>query len=164
VLLPACILGGTCFCRGFSLAVESTRFASSRCETAHFAMLVGWIANPIDTSIITDGGMEGIDHDDFIPFVHRILCYPVRVQDTEAATLTPYTLFRDGFQVTRRLLLVDACVVGFTIHDALAHLLLTPTTFDTHAINNVTLLGLVTETSCLVRSRCSCTTVNCLKG
>jgi hypothetical protein len=43
-------------------------------------MLVGWLADPVDSGVVSNSGVVRVNHDDFVPFVNRILAYPVRVE------------------------------------------------------------------------------------
>lgn len=73
---------------------KTTRLATSGSKAAHFAVLLIWLANPLDARIVADGGMERINADDFVELVWRILSDPVGVQDAKSAALATDTLLQ----------------------------------------------------------------------
>jgi hypothetical protein len=55
-------------------------------------MLVNWVADPVNSRIISDHNVLGIDEDDFKVLVCGILVDPVRVQHTEIGSSAAGTL------------------------------------------------------------------------
>jgi len=116
-------------------------------------VLVDRVDDPADTRITTDSLVLGVDEDDFEVLVGRILVDPVGVQDAEVGAATTNSLFGSGAEGSLILELVHTLVGGFAESGTLWHRLLATTTADTNSVDDITLLGLVSETTSLVRSR-----------
>lgn len=80
---------------------------------------------------------------------------PVRVQHTQVGASSANTLFRDRSRVTGEFELRHTLVDGLTVDGTLGHRSLSVTTSHTDTVDHETLLGLVAETTGLVRSRWS---------
>ncbi len=115
-------------------------------------MLHGRLADPVHARIATDSLVARIDKDDLVEFVSSILVDPVRVKDAQVGAATTNTFFSNGLEVTSGLELVHTMTGRLTIDGTLSNLALTTTTSDTDAIDDETLLGLVSESSRLIRS------------
>jgi hypothetical protein len=109
-------------------------------------VLVYGVTDPVDTRIISNLGMCGINKDDLIVLHGSILVDPVRVQNTEVGELTSNLLFSNGLKVSLELEVVDTLMLGLTENHTTMVLTLTSSTTDSNTDNNVSLLGLVTET------------------
>lgn len=132
---------------------ETTALLSGGGKTTEFTVLHGWLTDPVHAGITTDGLVAGVDKDDFKVLVDGVLVNPVAVQDTEIGAATTNTLFSDGLEVTGGLELVHT-MAGWLTHDgSLADLALATTTTDTDAVDDTSLLGLVSETTGLVWAR-----------
>ncbi|RUP22104.1 LOW QUALITY PROTEIN: hypothetical protein BC936DRAFT_139118 [Jimgerdemannia flammicorona] len=57
----------------------TTILLSDGSETAGLAVLVNRVGNPVNAGIAADGLVEGVDEDDLIELVGRVLVDPVRV-------------------------------------------------------------------------------------
>merc|ERR1719401_485428 len=113
-------------------------------------MLHDRVADPVDTSIVSDDFVIWIHHDDLVPLVHCIRSDPIRVEDTKTSTLAPNTLFGNAAKVAACLDLVDALVGWFSIHNTLGNALLATTTFHAHAVDQIALLCLVAKFASLI--------------
>lgn len=82
-------------------------------------MLVHSIADPVNTGIITDGFMGGVNKNDLEVLIHCILVNPVRVEDTESAALAANALLSMVAEVAGRLQLGDTSVDRLTIVNTL---------------------------------------------
>lgn len=136
-----------------SLSVETSSLAASRGETAHFSVLVGRLGDPVDTRIVADGGVARVNHDDLEPLVDGVLTNPVGVQHSEGSALASGSLLGNRSQVSDELLLSDTGVLGLTVVDTLGDSLLSVTSLHSHSVDNVALLGLISQTVSLVRAR-----------
>lgn len=85
---------------------------------------------------------------------------PVRVQHTQVGASSANTLFGNRSRVTRKLELRHTLVDRLTVDGTLWHRSLSVTTSHTDTVDHETLLGLVAETTGLVRSRWSRCSVN----
>jgi len=106
---------------------------------------VNGLGDPLDSGIISDGGVEGIDQDHFVVLVGSILVDPVGVQHTEGTTVSSNTLFSDGLQVTGELHFVHSMVLGLSENDTSVALSLSSSSSNGNSVDHITLLGLVTE-------------------
>lgn len=138
----------------------TTRLLTDSGETTGFTALVNGVGDPVDTGIVTDSLVRGVDEDDFKVLVSGVLVDPVRVQDTQVTTLATDTFFGSGTEGTLVLELVDTFVDGLTVGSTLGSGSLTATTTNTDTVDNVTLLGLVTQTTSLIGARGTRGTVN----
>jgi hypothetical protein len=139
---------------GFSMALNSqtSSLLTSGGQTSQFSVLVDGTADPVDLGVVSDGLVGGVDEDDFVVFISGILSNPVRVEDSETTDLSADSFFSDGSQVSGELELDNTLVGGLTADDTLSDGLLSTTSSDSNSVDDVTLLGLVTESSGLIRS------------
>jgi hypothetical protein len=131
----------------------TTGFLANGGETTSFTALVDGIDDPVDAGITTDGLVRGIDKDDFKVLVGSILVDPVRVEDTEVSALATDTFFSSGLERALVLELVHTFVDRLAIGSTLVDRSLTATTTDTDTVDHKSLLGLVSQTTSLVRAR-----------
>jgi hypothetical protein len=138
----------------------TTRLLTDSSKTARFTVLVDRVGDPVDTGIATDSLVRRIDKDDFKVLVSSVLVDPVRVQHTEVSTLTANTFFSSGTERTLVLQLRNTLIDRLTESSTLRNRSLTATTTHTDTVDDKTLLGLVTQTTSLVRTRRARSTVN----
>jgi hypothetical protein len=117
-------------------------------------------ADPVNSGVVSDSLVVGIDHDDFVEFVRSILSNPVRVEDSEVRALASNTLFSGGFVSSLLLELADTLVNGLSEDGSLSYGTLTSSTSDADSVDNVTLRSLVSELSGLIGSGGSLALVN----
>ena len=89
----------------------------------------------------------------FVELVCGVLANPVGVENTEVAALAANTLFSNCLVAADCLLLSDTEVAGLSEDAALADVSLAATSANASSVDDVALLGLVTELACLLRSR-----------
>jgi len=148
--------------------VDTTVVLASTGKTTEFAVLVDWVGDPVDASITADGLVLWVDKDDLEVLVGRVLVDPVGVEDAQVGAAATDTLLSNRAKTTLELELVDT-LVGWlawpkyqyinpsslfqarrTVGGTLWSHPLATTTADSDAVDNVSLLGLVTETASLV--------------
>jgi hypothetical protein len=71
------------------------------------------VDDPVNARILADGLVLGIDENDFVVLVGRILIDPVRVEDSEVGAAATDTFFSGGSEGSLILELVDTLVCGF---------------------------------------------------
>ena len=142
---------------------QATALSSSRCQSAVFAMLHDWCADPVDARITSDGLMRRINEDDFVVLEGGILVDPVGVEDTEVGATATDTLLGNALEVARWLKLIDSLGGRLSANLSLSDLALATTTANPHSVNDETLLGLVSETASLVWARWTRGAVNDVK-
>jgi len=133
--------------------VDTSGLLASSSETTSFTVLVDGVHDPIVSSITTNGLMLRINKNDFEVLVRRILVNPIRVQDTQVRAAPTNSLLSSGSQRSLVFELVDTHVGGLTVGSTLGSRSLTASTTDSNSVNNKALLGLVTKTASLVRTR-----------
>lgn len=142
------------------------------------------VTDPVDAGITTDGLVLGVDKDDLVVLVGRVLVDPVGVQDAQVSSAATNTLLSGGLESTLVLELVNTVVGGLacshnrtlakkksfnfhrsqkeicfstgkirTVGGTLGDRALAATAANTGTVDNVTLLGLVTETTGLIGAR-----------
>lgn len=136
-----------------TLSVQTSALATGGGETAHLSVLLGGVDDPVDSGVVSDGGVSGVDHDDLEPLVHRILANPIRVEDSQSTALAADSLLSDGAQVSDKLLLSDTGVLGLSVVDTLGDSLLSVTSLHADSVHDVALLSLVSQAVSLVGTR-----------
>jgi hypothetical protein len=99
--------------------LETTSLAAGSGQAAELAVLVHSIADPVDTGIVTDGLVGGVNKNDLEILIHSILVNPVRVEDTESTALAANSLLSKVAKVAGRLQLGDTSVDRLTIVNTL---------------------------------------------
>jgi len=94
--------------------VETPALLSRSSETAHLAVLVHGLDDPVDAGILADGLVLRVDEDDFKVLVGAVLVDPVGVEDAQVGAAASDALFGDGAERALELELVDTLVGGFT--------------------------------------------------
>jgi hypothetical protein len=122
--------------------------------------LVDGVADPVDAGITADGLVLRVNTDDLEILVGGVLVDPVGVQDTQVGAAAANTLLGSSTESTLVLELVDTLVGGLAVGGTLGGRALTATAADTDAVDDVALLGLVTETTSLVGTRGARSTVD----
>ena len=135
-----------------SLLVETSVSGTSGGKTSGFSVLVLGGGDPVNLGISSDGLVVRVDEDDFVEFECSVLTNPVGVEDSEVSASSSDSLFSDGSVGSAWLKLVDTLVNWLTVDDTLGDWLLSATSSDSDSVDNISLLGLVTELSGLVDS------------
>jgi hypothetical protein len=91
---------------------ETTRLLAGGGESTALAVLVDGLDDPVDTGIAADGLVLGVDEDDFVVLVRRVLVDPVRVEDAQVGAAAADTLLGGGLEGALVLELVDTLVGG----------------------------------------------------
>ena len=112
------------------------------------------------TKIKTYRLVVGIDEDNLVVLVNTVLVNPVRVQNTQITATTADTLLSNRAEPTLELEVVDTLADGLAVRRTLRDRLLAVATADADTVDNITLLGLVTEAARLVGARRAGGTVN----
>lgn len=140
--------------------VETTRALASGSKATSLAVLVDGVDDPVDAGVDADGLVLGVDKDDLVVLVGRVLVDPVGVEDAQVSAAAANTLLSGGTERALVLELVDTLVGGLAVGGTLGSGLLAATAADTDAVDNVALLGLVAETAGLVGARGAAGTVD----
>lgn len=128
-----------------TLDSEATVLSASRGEASSLAVLVHGVHDPVDARVVSDGDVLRIHKDDLEVLVGGILVDPVRVQHTQVVAVAASALLSDTSQVANKLQLVDTLVLGLTVDDTLVVGSLAATAANSHAVDDIALLGLVSQ-------------------
>lgn len=115
-------------------------------------MLLGGGGDPVDSSVSSDGLVVGVNEDDFVELEGSVLTNPVRVEDSQVAASSSNSFLSDGSVGSGRFQLVDTLVNGLSVNNTLGDGLLSATSSNSDSVDDISLLGLVTELSGLIDS------------
>lgn len=92
--------------------VETTRLLACGSEATALAVLVDGVADPVDAGVAADGFVVGVDKDDLVVLVGRILVDPVGVENAQVGATAANTLLSGGTERALVLELVHTLVGG----------------------------------------------------
>ena len=92
--------------------VEATGALAGAGEAAGLAVLVDGVDDPVDARIPADSLVLGVDQDDLVVLVGRVLVDPVRVEDAQVGAPAADALLGSRLQRPTVLDLVDTLVRG----------------------------------------------------
>ena len=92
--------------------VETTGLLAGGSETTSLAVLVDGGDDPVDAGILADGLVLGVDKDDLVVLVGRVLVDPVGVEDAQVGAAAADTLLSGGLEGALVLELVHTLVGG----------------------------------------------------
>ena len=133
-------------------SLETSVLLAGGGKTTGFSVLVLVGGNPVDSGVSGDGLVAGVNKDDFEELEGSVLTNPVRVEDSEVSATSSNSLLSNSSVRSAWLKLVDTLVNGLAVNNTLGDGSLTATTSDSNSIDDIALLGLVSELSCLVSS------------
>ena len=91
---------------------ETTALLAGGGETTRLAMLVDGVDDPVDAGIAADGLVLGVDKDDLVVLVGRVLVDPVGVENAQVGAAATDTLLSGALEGALVLELVDTLVGG----------------------------------------------------
>jgi hypothetical protein len=135
---------------GATALAQTTSLLTGGGETSQFTVLVNGVGDPVDARITTDSRVARVDHNNFEEFVGTVLSNPVGVQNSEVTANASSAFF--GNSAVRSLVLqaVDTMGLGLAVSNTLRNGSLSATTTNADTVDNVSLLGLVAQSSSLV--------------
>lgn len=116
VPLPGLPPAGSGLVVSVSLA-KTTALLASGGEATALAVLVDGVDDPVDAGIATDGLVGGVNKDDFVVLVGRVLVDPVGVQDAQVGAAAANTLLSGRLEGALVLELVDTLVGGLAYYE-----------------------------------------------
>jgi hypothetical protein len=122
-----------------ALDAKTTVLAASGGKTTSLSVLVDRVNDPVDSGVVADSEVLGIDKDDLVVLVGGILVNPVGVEDAKVVASTTSTLLGNGAEVADELELVDTLILGLTVDDTLVVGSLAATTADGDTVEDVSL-------------------------
>ena len=140
--------------------VDTSGLLSGGSKTSGFSSLVDRVDDPVVSGVSSDGLVRWVDQDDFEVLVGGVLVNPVGVQDSQVRSTSTNSFFSGRSQGSLVLQLVNTLVGWLTISSTLWHRSLSATSSDSDSEDDETLLGLVSQSSGLVWSRWSRSSVD----
>lgn len=157
MLLPSVTTAGLGVVEQVTLGNTSGLLTSSS-KTSGLSVLVDWVDNPVDSWVSSDGVVRWVHQDNFVVLVGGVLVNPVRVQDSQVGSSSADSLLSGDSQGLLVLELSNTLVGWLTVGSTLWNRSLSATSSDSNTEDDETLLGLVAQSSGLVwsgRSRSS---------
>ena len=111
-----------------------------------------WVANPVDSAVISDGVVPRVHADDFKELVGAVLSQPVRVENSQALHLSAHSLLGRRPQIPGELKLVYPLRGGLPVDDSLGHRSFPSASYDFNPVNYESLFCLVAQTTGLIWS------------
>jgi len=145
-----------------TLAQTTILFANAG-KTTRFTVLVHRFRDPVNSRVTTNSFVVGVNQDNLVVLVDTILIDPVRVEDSKVTASAANSLLRNTPQTTLGFEVVNTLANGLTKSSTLGNVLFAVTPPDTNTIDNITLLGLVTQSASLIGARRTGSTVNDLQ-
>ena len=133
-----------------ALLVHATSMATSSGQTAALAVLHHGVHDPVDGGVVADGVVSRVHKDDLVVLVGGILVHPVAVQHAQVLADATNTALGNRAEVALVLQSDNTLVLGLSVHNTLRIGSLASSTADSNAINDVTLLGLHSQSAGLV--------------
>jgi len=133
-----------------SLDTEASVLATSRGEATVLSVLVHSTDDPVDSGVIADSDVVGVNQNYLIVLESGILVNPIGVQDTHVTSETPNTVLSNRAQVALELQVVNTSIHRLTVHDTAVVRSLASSAANGNTVHRVTLLGLVAKLVCLV--------------
>ena len=130
-------------CIFMSFISQASIFFSSRSLTFHFSVFMDWVTDPVDSSIISNGIMHGINTNNFVIFMSSIFSYPIGVQNSQTAHRFSNTFFSNWSQRSCEFEFGNTLTGGFSIYDTLGDWSLTSSSSNLCSVDHITLFGLV---------------------
>ena len=75
-----------------ALNSKTTTGLSSGGDSSQLSVLLVGVGDPVDSGVVSDGVVGGVDHDNLVVFVGSVLTNPVAVEDSEGSKGTAGTL------------------------------------------------------------------------
>lgn len=157
MLLPSVTTAGLGVVEQVTLGNTSGLLTSSS-KTSGLSVLVDWVDDPVDSWVSSDGVVRWVHQDNLEVLVGGVLVNPVRVQDSQVGSSSADSLLSGDSQGLLVLELSNTLVGWLTVSSTLWNRSLSATSSDSDTEDDETLLGLVAQSSGLVwsgRSRSS---------
>lgn len=140
--------------------VDTSGLLTSGGQTSSFSVLVDRVSDPVVGWVVSDGVVGWVHEDDLEVLVGGVFVDPVRVEDSQVGCSSADSFLGGDLQGLLVLEVVDTLVGWLTVGGTLWSWSLSTTSSDTDSVDDETLLGLVTQSSGLVWSRWSRSSVD----
>lgn len=133
-----------------ALSLETSVLLAGGGEASGLSVLLLVGGDPVDSGVLGDGLVVGVNKDDLEELEGSVLTDPVGVEHSEVSAASADSLLGDGAVRSVGLELVDTLVDGLAVDNTLGDWSLAAAASDSDSVDHVALLGLVAELSGLV--------------
>lgn len=140
--------------------VDTSGLLAGSGKTSGLSVLVHRVDDPVVSWVSSDGIVRWVHQNDLVVLVGGVLVDPVGVQHSQVAGSSANSLLGGDSQRLLVLQLLNTLVGWLTVSSTLWNRSLSATSSDSNTEDDETLLGLVTQSSGLVWSRRSGSTMN----
>ena len=135
-----------------SLLSETSVLLTGGGKSSKLSLVVLLIADPVDSGILSDGGVVWINADNLEEFVGGVLTNPVRVENSKVRALSTNLLLSNRSVGSGLLELSDTSMNWLTVDNTLMDGSLSSSSSDSNSVDDVSLLLLESEGSGLIQS------------
>ena len=135
-----------------SLLSETSVFLTGGGKSSKLSLVVLLVADPIDSGILSNGGVVWINADNLEEFVGSVLTNPVRVEDSQVGASSTDLLLSNRSVGSSFLELSDTLMDWLSVDNTLVDSSLSSSSSDSDSVENVSLLSLESEGSGLIES------------
>jgi len=122
-------------------------------ETTSLPPFVDGLGDPVDSGVATNSFVIRVHQNNLVIFVDSILVDPIRIQHSQISTPPTNSFFGNTPETTLRLEVVHTLAHGFTVCSTLWNVLFAVTPPYADTVDDISLLGLVSQLPSLVRTR-----------
>jgi len=126
---------------------------TSRSDSSQLSVLLVGLGNPVDSGVVSDAVVVGVNANDLVVFVGSVLSNPIAVQDSQAAESSTDSLFSLGAEVSGGLELVDTDGSRLSRDDTFGDGSFATSSSDSASVDDIAFFGLEAELSGLVGAR-----------
>jgi len=123
-----------------ALSLETSVLLAGGSETSGLSVLLLVGSDPVDSGVLGDGLVVGVDKDDLEELEGSVLADPVRVEHSQVSAASADSLLSDSAVRSVGLELVDTLVDGLAVDNTLGDWSLTATASDSDSVDHVSLL------------------------
>jgi hypothetical protein len=135
-----------------ALLSEATVLSAGRGQAAPLAVLMNRVADPVNSRVVADADVVGVNQNNFEIFVCGVLVNPVRVQHTQISSIATGSFLSDAAKISDEFKLVDTSISGLSMDNTAVVGALATTSAHGNSEDRESLLGLVAELVGLIRA------------
>ena len=135
-----------------SLLSETSVFLTGGGKSSKLSLVVLLVADPIDSGILSNGGVVWINADNLEEFVGSVLTNPVRVEDSQVGASSTDLLLSNRSVGSSFLELSDTLMDWLSVDNTLVDCSLSSSSSDSDSVDDVSLFGFVSKGSGLIES------------
>jgi hypothetical protein len=106
-------------------------------------VFVDGVTDPVDSGVVSNGIVLGVNTDDFEIFMSSVFSDPIRVQNSHGGHGFTDSLFSSGSQRSLEFETSDSLTGGFTVNDTLGNGSLSSSSSDFNSIDDISLFSFI---------------------